>query len=186
MAKASNPWQAEKAYFKSILAEFPLNEVVRWGKPCYQYQGTNLFLLAGFKEHCCIMIFNGALLKDPKKRLVRAGEHTQAARQFRVHSLEELKRDEKLLRQFINESIALEKAGMKVTLEPEEKQQPNIPEWTQCLKQRPDVKKAFLALTPGRQRAYLIHFSGAKQSATRETRIEKVLDRILAGKGMND
>ena len=75
---------------------------------------------------------------------------------------------------------------MKVTLEPEEKQQPNIPEWTQCLKQRPDVKKAFLALTPGRQRAYLIHFSGAKQSATRETRIEKVLDRILAGKGMND
>lgn len=132
------------------------------------------------------MIFNGALLKDPKQRLVRGGEHTQAARRFRIHSLEELKRDEKLLRLFIKESIALEKAGMKVTLEPEEKHQPNIPEWTQCLKQRPDIKKAFLALTPGRQRAYLIHFSGTKQAATQQSSIEKVLERILGGKGMND
>lgn len=179
-------WQTEKAYFKSILSEFALEEVVRWGKPCFQYQGTNLFLVASFKEHCCIMIFNGALLKDPKQRLVRAGEHTQAARQFRIHSLEELKRDEKLLRQFIKESMALAKAGIQVKLEPEEKHQPDIPEWTQCIKQRPDVKKAFMALTPGRQRAYLIHFSGAKQSATRVSRIEKVMDRILAGKGMND
>jgi uncharacterized protein YdeI (YjbR/CyaY-like superfamily) len=100
--------------------------------------------------------------------------------------LEELKRDEKLLRQFIKESMALAKAGIQVKLEPEEKQQPNITEWTQCLKQRPDVKKAFMALTPGRQRAYLIHFSGAKQAATRQGRIEKVLERILDGKGMND
>lgn len=186
MAKASNPWQAEKAYFKSILSEFSLDEVVRWGKPCFQYQGTNLFLVAGFKEHCCVMFFNGALLKDPKNRLVRAGENSQAARQFRVHHLDELLRDEKLLRQLIKESIAFEKAGVKVNLTPEEKPTLTIPEWNQCLKKRADVKKAFMALTPGRQRAYLIHFSGAKQSATRQSRIEKVLDRILAGKGMND
>ncbi|MBU3675898.1 MAG: hypothetical protein FGM54_01785 [Chitinophagaceae bacterium] len=179
-------WQAEKEYFKSILSEFPLEEVVRWGKPCYQYQGANLFLLAGFKEHCCLMIFNGALLKDTKNRLVRAGENTQAARQFRIHSMDELVRDEKQLRQFIKESIALEKAGTKVELKPSESPQPDIAEWNKLLKKRPDVKKAFTALTPGRQRAYLIHFSGAKQSATRESRIEKVLERILAGKGMND
>ena len=132
------------------------------------------------------MIFNGALLKDPKNRLVRAGENTQATRQFRIHNMDELLRDEKLLRQFIKESIALEKSGTKVELKPSESPKPDIAEWDALLKKRPDVKKAFMALTPGRQRAYLIHFSGAKQSATRVSRIEKVLERILSGKGMND
>jgi len=178
-------WREEIAALRSILLDCGLTEELKWNKPCYMLEGTNLALILPLKDHCVLLLPNGALLKDPEGILVAPTENTQAARQIRLTSLQEITRRKKVLKSYVQEAIAVEKAGMKVAYKkitdytlPEELQK--------ALDADSALNKAFKALTPGRQRAYMLHIAGAKQPKTREARVEKCAPQILAGKGMND
>lgn len=178
-------WQEETTMLRSILLDCGLTEDLKWGKPCYMFQNTNLISIIGFKEYCSIMFFKGSLLKDSHGLLIKAGEHTQAMRQIRFTETREIKEKEKILRAYIQEAIEAEKAGMKVTFKKKD-DAIIVEEFQMKLDENPTLKTAFEALTPGRQRAYLIHFSEPKQSKTRAARVEKCLQQILDGKGLND
>lgn len=177
-------WREESKALRKICLGCDLAEELKWGKPCYTFRGSNVVIIQGFKEYCALMFCKGALLKDPKGILSRIGEHTQAARQARFTDAKEIIAKQSVLRAYINEAIEGEKAGLKVAYR---KSPEPIPEELQYkLDHHPALKAAFGALTPGRQRHYILFFSSAKQSKTREARIVKHMPRILEGKGLND
>lgn len=178
-------WQQEYDTLRSIILDFPLNEELRWGKPCYLFEKSNIVLIHGFKEYCALLFFKGALLKDSNGILIQQTENVQAARQIRFTNLREIVKLKSTLKAYINEAIEVEKAGLKV--EYKATADFKIPEEFQNrLKEIPALKTAFERLTPGRQRGYLLYFSSAKQSKTRESRIEKCMPQILDGKGLDD
>jgi uncharacterized protein YdeI (YjbR/CyaY-like superfamily) len=181
----SKHWQAETKKLRSVLLDCGLGEDLKWGKPCYAHEGSNLAIIQGFKDHCSVMFFKGSLLKDPDGHLVRPGKHSQAGMRMQFTSVKEVRDREPVLRSFVDQAIALEKAGLKVDFK--EKHELVLPdELTKRLKADRALSAAFHALTPGRRRAYVLHFGSAKQSSTRADRIDKCVDRILAGKGLND
>jgi len=173
-------WQAEIAELQRILAGFALREECKWGKPCYTLNGSNVVIIQGFKEYCALGFFQGALLKDPKKLLVQLGQ-TQAARIMKFTSAKEIAAKAATIKAYAREAMAAAKAGLKVETTPRELPVPE--ELEQKFRKDPRFKRAFEALTPGRQRGYLYHFAGAKQSATRTARIEKAMPAIFAGRG---
>ncbi|AZH30472.1 DUF1801 domain-containing protein [Paenibacillus sp. M-152] len=178
-------WQAEMEKLRAIMLGCQLTEELKWGKPCYMFQNSNIAIIQGFKEHCALMFFKGALLKDPNGILIKPGEDTQAGRQIRFTNVEGIVEMEAILKDYINEAIEVEKAGLKVDFK--KNTELIFPEEFQAkLDEDPALKTAFAALTPGRQRAYVMHFSAPKQSKTRESRIEKCMQDILNGKGLND
>ena len=181
----ANRWQAELEHLRSILLSCPLTEAYKWRAPCYTFEKKNIAILGELKAYCVLGFFKGSLLKDTNGILIKPGEHTQAARMVRFTCLEEVAEMEPLLRTYIREAIEVEKAGLTV----EFKEKSDLvfpPEFQNKLRDNPELKTAFEALTPGRQRAYNLFFSGAKQSQTREARIVKCLQRILNGKGLTD
>lgn len=174
-------WRDEIAALQRILAGFPLVEEQKWGKPCYTLDGSNIVLIQGFKESCALLFFQGALLKDPKQLLVQLGQ-TQAARVMKFTSAKEIAAKAATIKAYVREAMAAAKAGLKV-----ETKTPALPvpeELAAAFRKDPKLKRAFEALTPGRQRGYLYHFNGAKQSATRTARIEKARAAIFAGRGL--
>ncbi|MBE7896934.1 hypothetical protein G7L40_16400 [Paenibacillus polymyxa] len=180
-----NKWKAEMEKLRAIMLDCQLTEELKWGKPCYMFQNSNIAIIQGFKEHCALMFFKGALLKDPNGILIKPGEDTQAGRQIRFTNIEEIVEMETILKTYIIEAIEVEKAGLKVDFK--KNTELIFPEEFQAkLDENPALKTAFAALTPGRQRAYIMHFAAPKQSKTRESRIEKCMQDILAGKGLND
>lgn len=180
-----NKWQEELKELRLIVLDSQLTEELKWGKPCYTFQNNNVVILQGFKESCALLFAKGALLKDPNGILEKPGENTQAARRIPFTNAREIAEMETILKAYVNEAVEVEKAGLKVNFKTTDDF--IIPEEFQNkLDEIPALKSAFYALTPGRQRAYLLYFSGAKQSKTRESRVEKYMQHILDGKGLND
>lgn len=178
-------WQKELTKLRKIVLDCGLNEELKWRQPCYTFNHKNILIISAFKEYCALNIFNGALLKDTDHILVKPGENTQSGRQIRFTSLQQFIDLEPVLKAYIYEAIEVEKAGLKVKLK--KTSDYTIPEELQSkFIENSNLQSAFDSLTPGRQRAYLIYFSAAKQSKTRESRIEKYIPRILDGKGIND
>jgi len=178
-------WQEEFEKLRMILLDCGLTEELKWGKPCYTFQKSNIVIIQGFKEYCALLFVKGALLKDAKGILITQTENTQAARQIRFTNVQEIIEMEPILEAYIYEAIEVEKAGLKVDFK--KTSEFTIPEEFQNkLDEIPALKTAFEALTPGRQRAYLLYFSQPKQSKTRASRVEKYMPQILNGKGLND
>lgn len=183
--KQSKDWRREFEKLRMIILDCDLMEELKWGTPCYMLDGRNIVLMHGFKDYCALLFFKGALLKDPKGILIRQSQNVQAGRQVRFTSLGEIVKAQATLKTYIQEAIAVEKAGLKVNYKTtSEFKIP--PEFQKKLEQVPALKTAFRALTPGRQRAYILYFSAAKQSKTRELRVEKCVEPILKGKGLKD
>ena len=178
-------WQKEIEKMRSIVLDCGLTEELKWGCPCYQYNETNIVLIHVFKEYCAFLFFKGALLNDPDGILVQQTENVQAARQIRFTNLKEIVKREATVKAYIYEAIEVEKAGLTVKLK--KTSEFNMPEeFQQRLNKNKALRAAFESLTPGRQRAYLLHFSSAKQAKTRESRIEKYIPQILEGKGIDE
>lgn len=178
-------WQEEYDRLRTIVLACGLTEELKWGCPCYTFENSNIVLIHGFKEYCALLFHKGALLKDAKGILIQQTENVQAARQIRFTNVEEIANMEPILKAYVKEAIKVEKAGLKVPLKkPSEFKMSE--EFKDVLDETPVLKKAFYALTPGRQRGYLLYFSSAKQSKTRESRIEKYIPKILKGKGLED
>jgi uncharacterized protein YdeI (YjbR/CyaY-like superfamily) len=185
-------WQKEFQLLRMIILDcLPagqvggLTEELKWGHPCYSFENRNIVLMHGFKEYCALLFFKGALLKDPKGILVQQTKNVQAARQIRFTNIQEIVKMEHILKAYIREAIEVEKAGLKVPLK--KTQEFSVPqEFQKKLNEIPAMKKAFEALTPGRQRGYFLYFSAPKQAKTREARIEKCMQKILKGKGLDD
>lgn len=181
----SEKWQKEIEKLRTIVLDCQLNEELKWGVPCYTFQKSNIVLIHEFKEYCALLFFKGALLNDANSILVQQTENVQSARQIRFTHIQEIIDLEPVLKTYIYEAIEVEKAGLKVELK--KTKEFNVPEEFETkLNADTDLKTAFYALTPGRQRGYLLHFSAAKQSKTRESRIEKSIPQILNGKGLDD
>ena len=181
--RKAKSWREESERLRTILLACPLTEELKWGDPCYTFQGKNIVLIGGFKEYCALLFFKGALLSDSQGILVAPGK-TQAGRQIRFTSLRQIASMETILKTYIDEAIEVEKAGLKVKLKKHSEYK--IPEELQKrLDECPALKTAFEGLTPGRQRAYMFYISAPKQSRTRESRVENCLSRILEGKGLN-
>lgn len=178
-------WQKELEQLRRIALDCGLTEELKWGVPCYTFQESNIVLIHSFKEYCAFLFFKGALLNDPEGILVQQSENTQAARQIRFTSAREIAEMKNILKAYIYEAIEVEKAGLKVNLK--KVSEFAVPEeFKNKLDKMPALKTAFEALTPGRQRAYLLHFAAPKQPKTRESRVEKYMQQILNGKGLND
>ena len=178
-------WQEEVEQLRSIVLDCGLTEELKWGCPCYTFRKSNIVLIHVFKEYCALLFFKGALLSDTHNILIQQTENVQAARQIRFTNAEEIAGQKSILKAYIYEAIEVEKAGLKVNL----KQTEDFAvahEFQQKLNTIPALKTAFEALTPGRQKAYLLHFSQPKQTSTREARVEKWMPQILNGKGLND
>lgn len=178
-------WPEEFRRLRNVCLGTGLTEELKWGCPCYTFAKKNVVLIHGFKDYCALLFFKGALLKDPAGVLIRQTETVQAARQIRFTSVREIARMKPLLKAYLREAMEVEKAGLKVPFK-KTKEFPVPAEFQTELKKDAPLKKAFKALTPGRQRAYLLYFSGAKQAKTRAARVEKSKPRILAGKGLDD
>ena len=178
-------WQKELKKLRTIVLDCGLAEELKWSQPCYTFQERNIVLIHGFKEYCALLFFKGALLKDPKGVLIQQTKNVQAGRQIRVTRVREIVAMAPVLKAYIREAIEVEKAGLKVKIK--KTSDFNVPEeFQKKLDEIPALKAAFDALTPGRQRAYLFYFSAAKQSKTRESRVEKWMPQILKAKGLND
>ena len=178
-------WQKEYKKLRTVILDCGLTEELKWGCPCYTFESKNIVLIHGFKEYCALLFFKGALLNDGGSFLIQQTKNVQSARQLRFTDIKGIVKMEKIVKEYIYEAIELEKAGLKVKLKkisdfkmPEELQKK--------LDKKPALKKAFKALTPGRQKAYIFYFSQPKQSKTRESRVEKSMQQILNGKGLND
>jgi uncharacterized protein YdeI (YjbR/CyaY-like superfamily) len=183
--RKAKKWREEMDKLRIVCLACELTEELKWDHPCYTYQKSNIVLIHGFKEYCALLFMKGALLKDPKGILVQQTENVQAARQIRFTNVREIVEMKPILKVYIKEAIEAEKAGLEVDYK--KTSEFVIPEELQKrLDRSPGLKKAFEALTPGRQRGYLLYFSAAKQSKTRESRVEKCLQQILNGKGLND
>jgi uncharacterized protein YdeI (YjbR/CyaY-like superfamily) len=178
-------WQEEFEKLRMIILDCQLTEELKWGVPCYTFQKSNIVLIHGFKEYCALLFFKGALLNDVNGVLIQQTENVQAARQIRFTNVREIVKMEPILKAYIYEAIEVEKAGLKVNFK--KTKEFIIPEEFQNkLDENPALKTAFDALTPGRQRAYIFYFSQPKQSKTRESRVDKCMQQILNGKGLND
>jgi uncharacterized protein YdeI (YjbR/CyaY-like superfamily) len=178
-------WQPEFEKLRAIILRLPLTEELKWGQPCYSMDDKNIVLIHGFKEYCALLFFKGALLKDAKGILVQQTENVQAARQIRFTNGQQIAELEPTVKAYIQEAIDVEKAGLKVKLK--KTKEFTIPaEFQSKLDDMPALKTAFQALTPGRQRGYILYFSAPKQSKTREARVDKCMKQILKGKGLND
>jgi uncharacterized protein YdeI (YjbR/CyaY-like superfamily) len=183
--RKNKKWQAELQKLREIILDSPLTEEVKWRVPCYTFQGKNVVFLGAFKESAVLSFVKGVLLKDAKKILIQQTENSQSVRIIRFANVEQIVELTPVLKAYIHEAVEVEKAGLKVKLmKPSEFKTPE--ELQTKFDEMPALKTAFSALTPGRQRAYLLHFSGAKQSATRASRIEKCVKQILKGKGLDD
>ena len=178
-------WQGEFEKLRMIILDCGLDEELKWGCPCYTFEKRNIVLMHGFKEYCALLFFKGALLNDAKGILIQQTKNVQAARQIRFTNVREVVKLKPILKAYIYEAIEVEKAGLKVNLrKTSEFKMPE--EFQNKLDENRALKKAFGALTPGRQRGYLLYFSAPKQSMTRAARVEKCTPQILKGKGLND
>jgi uncharacterized protein YdeI (YjbR/CyaY-like superfamily) len=178
-------WQQELELLRMIVLHCGLVEELKWGCPCYTFQNNNIVLIHAFKEYCALLFFKGALLNDTNDILVQQTENVQAARQIRFTRVEEIHNAEAIVKTYIYEALEVEKAGLKVDLK--KATEFHVPEeFERKLAELPHFKAAFEALTPGRQKAYLLHFAAPKQAKTRAARIEKHMQQILNGKGLND
>lgn len=183
--EAAEGWQGEIRRLRALLLDCGLGEELKWGKPCYTAHGGNVAIIQPFKAHCALMFFKGALLDDSRGVLVRPGKNSRAARRVEFTSEAQIQELEPVLRTHIERAVEIEAAGLRV--EKGTKPALELPEELQeKLKGDEGLARAFHALTPGRQRAYVLHFSGAKQSKTRRARVERCVEKILAGKGLND
>jgi uncharacterized protein YdeI (YjbR/CyaY-like superfamily) len=178
-------WRGEIEKLRSMLLDCGLEEDLKWGKPCFTFEGKNIAIIQPFKEHCSLMFFKGALLEDPQGLLRSQGENTQSALRLEFTSEAQVTKTKAALRSYVKQAIAAEQAGLEVDFKA--KRELELPaELTEILKKDRKLAKAFHALTPGRQRGYVLYFTAAKQSQTRTARIEKHTPRILAGLGIND
>jgi uncharacterized protein YdeI (YjbR/CyaY-like superfamily) len=178
-------WQEEVKKLRMIILDCRLTEELKWGVPCYTFQKSNIVLIHVFKEYCALLFFKGALLQDANGILIQQTENVQAARQIRFTNIREIVELEPVLKAYIYEAIEVEKAGLEVDFK-KTTEFTIAEEFQNKLDEIPALKTAFEALTPGRQRAYMLHFSAPKQSKTRESRVEKWMPQILNGKGLND
>ncbi|WP_353720269.1 DUF1801 domain-containing protein [Dyadobacter sp. 676] len=182
VAQASQ-WSEVIEQLRTVMLDCGLTEEFKWGKPCYSFEGSNVVVIQGFKAYCALLFMKGYLLSDPENVLVKTGENTKIGRQIRFATAQDVIDLEPVLKAYVREAIDAEQSGRKVEID----KTPAVPEeFKEKLDEIPALEKAFSALTPGRQRAYLIYFSAPRQSKTRETRIEKCIQRILNGKGLND
>ena len=178
-------WKEEYTKLRMIVLDCPLTEELKWGVPCYTYNGANVVLIHGFKEYCAVLFVKGSLLRDTHGILIQQTANVQAGRQIRFTNVQEIVAQEDNLKAYIHEAIEIEKSGLEVEFK--KSAEFAVPEELQDkFAETPELKAAFESLTPGRQRAYLLHFSEPKQSKTREARIEKYMPQILKGKGLND
>lgn len=178
-------WPKELKLLRKIVLSCGLTEEIKWSVPCYTYQGKNVLILAAFKDYCGLSFFKGVLLSDEKKLLHKAGENSYEGKLFKFTDTESILKLEEAIREYIFEAIEIEKAGIQISTRPENKL--SYPEeFLNYLEKNPKVKTAFEQLTPGRKRGWLLHFSSAKQSATRQQRIEKSIAKIMEGKGFHD
>ncbi len=178
-------WQLELKKLRAIIIECELNEELKWGVPCYTLNKSNIVLIHTFKEYCAVLFFKGVLLKDTEGILIQQTKNVQTARQIRFTSVTEIAKMSAVIKAYVCEAIEVEKAGLKINLK--KTTEYNIPEeFKTKLNINANLKTAFYALTPGRQRGYILYFSAAKQAKTRELRIEKCIKQILNGKGLND
>ncbi|SFA90283.1 MULTISPECIES: YdeI family protein [unclassified Bacillus (in: firmicutes)] len=183
--RKTKQWKEEFEALRNIVLDCELTEDIKWMHPCYMFENKNIVLIHGFKEYCALLFHKGALLKDTHGILIQQTENVQAARQIRFTNVQEIINMEPIIKAYIHEAIEVEKAGLEVEFK--KTTEYIIPEELQNkFDEMPDLKTAFEALTPGRQRAYLLHFSQAKQSKTRVSRIEKYVQQILNGKGLSD
>lgn len=181
----ADKWADEYRALREILRDSPLTEDLKWGVPCYAIGGKNVVLMHGFKDYCALLFHKGALLKNPNGILIQQTKNVQSARQIRFTNKAEIRQLEPVLKAYVAEAIKVEQSGQKIDFKPVSEFK--IPEEFKArLDDMPQLKTAFEALTPGRQRAYILHFSSAKQSATRTARVEKSIPRILSGKGIDD
>ena len=178
-------WQEEIEQLRAIVLDCGLTEELKWGCPCYTLQGNNVVLIHTFKEYCALLFHKGALLKDTGGILIQQTKNVQAQRQIRFTNIQEITKQKKTIKAYIHEAIEVEKAGLKVALK-KTTEYPIPEEFKNKLNKNAALKTAFKALTPGRQRGYLLYFSAPKQSTTRESRVEKSIQPILNGKGLND
>jgi uncharacterized protein YdeI (YjbR/CyaY-like superfamily) len=178
-------WKEELETLRTIVLDTDLTEELKWGVPCYTYNGSNVVLIHAFKDYCALLFHKGVLLKDPEGILIQQTENVQSARQIRFAHLDEITEYASVLKNYIREAIEVEKSGAKVPMKTT-KEFAVAEEFQQKLDDNPALKKAFESLTPGRQRGYLLYFSSAKQAKTREARIEKYMDQIMEGKGIDD
>lgn len=181
--KASK-WQKEYNLLRNIILDSGLTEELKWGHPCYTLEGKNVVLIHGFKGYCAILFHKGALLQDTERILIQQTKHVQSARQVRFTSPQEIMKLEAVLKRYVYEAIAVEEVGLEVKLK--KRPEPIPDELKEKMKEIPGLKTTFNALTPGRQRAYILYFSSAKQAKTRSARIEKYLSKMLSGKGLDD
>jgi uncharacterized protein YdeI (YjbR/CyaY-like superfamily) len=178
-------WSAEFAALRQLCLASGLNEELKWGQACYDLDGGNVVLIHGFKDYCALLFTKGALFKDPKGILIQQTKNVQAARQIRFASLADINKQKAAVKAYLREAITVEKSGVKVEMK--SAAQFDVPEeFLKRLDDDPELAEAFHALTPGRQKGYLLHFAGAKQSATRAARVEKHVPRILKGLGLDD
>lgn len=183
--RKAKKWQKESNKLRRIILDCGLIEESKWGKPCYTFHNSNVVIIQGFKEYCALLFCKGVLLKDPNRILIQQTENVQAARQLRFNNVREIAEMEPIVKAYIHEAIEVEKTGLEVKYK--KTSEFTVPEELQNkLDQIPALRKAFKALTPGRQRAYILYFSAPKQSKTRESRIEKCMQQILKGQGLND
>lgn len=182
--KALKGWKDESSKLREILRETKLDEELKWGKPCFSFDGNNIAIIQPFKDCLGLMLFKGKLIKDPKGVLVDNGPNSQSARRFEFRSVRDVTKLKATIKAYVKQAVALEEAGVKVTVKKKPEAAP--PELLQAFAKQPKLKKAFDSLTPGRQRGYILHFLGAKQTATRMSRIDKCAPKILAGKGFHD
>jgi uncharacterized protein YdeI (YjbR/CyaY-like superfamily) len=182
--KKSKQWQKEIAKLRAIILKTGLEENLKWNLPCYSYKDKNVAILQPFKARLAMLFFKGALLKDSKGVLVSNGPNSQAGRRFEFGSVQEIIKMAPTIKAYVKEAVAIEESGQKIKFKRRPQTMPD--ELEKIFAQKPRLKKAFDSLTPGRQRAYILHFSSAKQSSTRISRIEKCVPRILEGKGLTD
>jgi uncharacterized protein YdeI (YjbR/CyaY-like superfamily) len=178
-------WREEFETLRKIILEVELTEELKWGVPCYTLKNNNILLIHGFKEYCAVLFMKGALLNDSEGILIQQTQNVQAARQIRFSNLQQIIDSASTLKAYIYEAIEVEKAGLKVELKKPSEFKISE-EFQHKLEENPTLKSAFYALTPGRQRGYLLHFSSPKQAKTREARVEKCMPKILHGKGLDD
>jgi uncharacterized protein YdeI (YjbR/CyaY-like superfamily) len=177
-------WSEELLILRSIVLHAGLKEELKWSMPCYTIDGKNILIIAAFKDYCSLSFFKGALIKDTKQLFATPSENSNAARQFKFTDTKQIIKYEKVILQYIKEAIVIEHSGEKI-LKPKS-QKEIIAELKHEFKNNPELESAFYKLTPGRQRGYLIYFSDAKQTATRTSRIQKYITKILNGKGFHD
>lgn len=182
---AAARWREEMTELRNLILECGLTEELKWGQPCYTYNGHNIVLIGAFKEYCALLFMKGALLKDPDNVLIRQTENVQAGRVMKFSGIQEIIDQKKIMKAYITEAVDIEKAGLKIVVDPNRGLA--IPEELQIrFDESKEFEKAFRKLTAGRQRAYIFYFNSGKKSRTRSERIEKHFQRIMDGKGMND